>query len=207
MLGYNTSRGSSYAVSASSTGSTGPQVQKRFMSPYAIQCQICAIEAQELMLTIIQAGDARPEFLLLQPAQRIRRLFPSIWAVPFPDEKILLTMWGHLQHVHLSVNLAVFDILDFFPNRYERIDESIQFRFALRFCRLNHQSIGDRPTHSRSMEAIVLKALCNINCFDTSCLLKGTSVQDELMSTPRVDVGIEYRIMRPKTRHDIVGIE
>lgn len=52
-------------LAASSTASTGPQVQKRFMSPKATVRQTAYTGIMGWEHTIIHASDAGPEFLLL----------------------------------------------------------------------------------------------------------------------------------------------
>jgi hypothetical protein len=40
------------------------------------------------------------------------------------------------------------------------------------------------------METVVLKALCDVNGFNTRSFFEASNIQDEFVSTARVDVGI-----------------
>src|SRR6266566_6272937 len=64
--------------------STGGQVQKRFRSPYAVGhvSNMQPGQAAVVLLTVVHPGHARPELLLPEPRQRVRRLFPRVRPIP-----------------------------------------------------------------------------------------------------------------------------
>ena len=65
-------------------------------------------------------------------------------------------MRSHLEDVPLSGLSSVFDVLDLLSNLDEGITEAVDLGFALRLRRFDHQRVGDRPGHGRSVESVVL---------------------------------------------------
>lgn len=57
------------------------------------------------------------------------------------------------------------------------------------------------------MKPVVLKALGDINSFDACRVVEGADVEDKLVGTPPILVGIENGVMLLEFAEEVVGIE
>src|SRR5210317_83035 len=90
--------------------------------------------------------------------------------------------------------LAIFDRSDFLANGDHGITEAIEFSQWFAFCRLNHQSACDWPTHCWRMEPVVNQSLGDIIDRDTGAVFDNSCIEDALMSHKPLAVLVEDRV-------------
>lgn len=116
-------------------------------------------------------------------------------------------MRGILEYIALAGNLAFLDLADLLADADKSFDKSVELFLTFRLGRLDHERISDRPTHGGGVETVVLKALGDINSFNACCAVEGPDVEDELVGTPAMRVGIEDGIMFLEFAKEVVRIE
>ena len=116
-------------------------------------------------------------------------------------------MRGVLEDVALARLASGFDLGDLGADGDQGVDEAVQLGLVLGLGGLDHQSVGDGPGHGGCVEAVVLETLGNVDGFDAASVLEAADVQDELVGTAAVLVGVQDRVVGLETGHDIVGVQ
>ncbi|GKT96520.1 hypothetical protein Ct61P_14370 [Colletotrichum tofieldiae] len=116
-------------------------------------------------------------------------------------------MGRHLEDVTLAGLLALLNLADLLADADERVDEAVKLLLALALGGLDHECVGDGPAHGRRVEAVVLKALGDVDSLDARGCAEGPRVEDELVRATAVLVGVEDLVVRLKAGEDVVRVE
>ncbi|CCK15585.1 hypothetical protein BN136_1595 [Cronobacter universalis NCTC 9529] len=111
------------------------------------------------------------------------------------------------QRVVVLRPFALRHAVDFATNSQHRVDKAVQFNFAFRFGRFNHQRARHREGHGRRVETIVDKTLGDIQLADTGHLFQRTNIQNAFVRHAAVSAGIEHRIGVFQAARDVVRVE
>jgi hypothetical protein len=57
------------------------------------------------------------------------------------------------------------------------------------------------------VESVILEALGYVDGFDAGGFFEASDIEDEFVSAAGIAVGIEDRVVRAESRHDIVGVQ
>lgn len=112
-----------------------------------------------------------------------------------------------LEEVVLPGGLARLNVGNLLADLDERVAEAVELSARLGLGGLNHESSRDGETHGGGVEAVVSQTLGDIGNLNTSSLLEGTDIEDELVSTSSVGVGVDNLVVRQEARHDVVSVE
>src|ERR1700761_2217325 len=116
-------------------------------------------------------------------------------------------MWCHLENIALIWLISLFNICNLLADLDQCIAESIKFFLALALCWFNHKCICNWPAHCWCMEPIVLQSFGDINGLNVSSFFKSTNIQNELVRTATLVIGINDGIMWLETGHYVVCVE
>lgn len=89
-------------------------------------------------VSVVDASDVGPEFLVLYPGKGEGSLFPAVVVRPLCGGDNLHRVGCVLEWVAFFVELALFDVYDFFSDGNHSIAEPIEFGFAFALRGLNH---------------------------------------------------------------------
>ena len=114
----------------------------------------------------------------MEPFAREGSLRAAVRVRPLVGANFVFRMGRVLQDVVGRVGLSGFDFLDFIPDAFQRIDEAVEFGFAFRLGRLDHQRAVNREGERRGVVAEVHQALGDIVLIDARLLLHLAAFQD-----------------------------
>ncbi|CSL98476.1 Uncharacterised protein [Shigella sonnei] len=100
-----------------------------------------------------------------------------------------------------------FHLVNFCADSQHRVDKAIQFHFAFRFSRFNHQRTRHRERHRRRVETVVDQALGNIQLADAGFFFQRANIENTFVRHATVATGIQHREGILQAAGNIVGVE
>ena len=143
----------------------------------------------------------------MEPFAREGGLRAAVRVCPLVGADFVFRMGRVLQDIVGRVGLSGFDFLDFIPDAFQRIDEAVEFGFAFRLGRLDHQRAVNREGERRGVVAEVHQALGDIVLVDARLFLHLAAFENQLVADAPFRAGIDNSVSVFEASRQVVGIQ
>lgn len=107
----------------------------------------------------------------------------------------------------MLISCAFFDLSNFLSDPLHRIDKAINLGLVLRLSRFDHETTYQWPRNCRCMESVVHKSLGDILLRDSSLLLDGIQIDDELVGDSSLLTSILNSVVACKLLSHVICVE
>ena len=154
---------------------------------------------------VVDPADRWPVFVDSECSGWETALFARVFPRPVCNQ-ILDGMGRMTQRAILGTDLAPFHGADFFADRQQCGDKTVNLGLGFAFSRLDHQGSGYWPAHGWRMKTVINQPFGNIVHRDAD-LGKRAGVQNAFMRHPAFVAHEQDRVTSRQTSCDVVGVQ